>query len=58
MKTDSPPTTTYKDIGLSFNLTAEQVRAILAYRTKCFKEEFPIQNITYEEYLNMLGIQS
>jgi len=58
MKTESSPTTTYKDIGLAFNLTSDQVRAILAYRTKCFEEEFPIQNITYEEYLNMLGIQS
>jgi hypothetical protein len=58
MKTESPPTTTYKDIGKMYNLTSEQVRSILAYRTKCFEEEFPIQNITYQEYLNMLGIQS
>ena len=58
MKSESLPTITYKEIGKMYNLTADQVRAILSYRTKCFEEEFPIQNISYQTYLNMLNIRS
>jgi len=51
------PNKTHNEIAKIYNISETQVRAVLRCTMKCYEHEFPILNMSYHEYLEVLGIR-